>query len=130
MARTLALCAEPATLLAWCWLRLERPHVGGGTALFLIALAILPAPLPRRRRLAGDAAQRTGQPPPRRDPARADPDATRQPRRPRPSAAARRRGARRSRRRRGGVRRLQLLRRRQWPGPALAELGLLQQARE
>src|SRR5436309_15096920 len=49
MARTLALCAGPAALLAWCWLRLERPHVGGGTALFLIALAILPALLPRPR---------------------------------------------------------------------------------
>jgi protein-glutamine gamma-glutamyltransferase len=57
MGRTLLLCAGPAALLAWSWLRLERPHVGGGTALWLIALAVVPALLPRlRRRLLALAA--------------------------------------------------------------------------
>ena len=47
--RTLALYAPAAAVLAWCWLRLERPHVGAGTALWLIALAVVPFLLQRRR---------------------------------------------------------------------------------
>jgi transglutaminase-like putative cysteine protease len=49
MARTAALTAGPAALLAWCWLRLERPHAGLGTAFWLIVLGIAPALLPRLR---------------------------------------------------------------------------------
>ncbi len=45
--RTLVLCAGPAAVLAWCWLRLERPHVGAGTALWLIVLGVAPALAPR-----------------------------------------------------------------------------------
>src|SRR5690242_3332740 len=47
-ARTLALYAPAAAVLAWCWLRLERPHVDAGTALWLIVLAVVPFLLPRR----------------------------------------------------------------------------------
>ncbi len=47
-AQTLALYAGPAALLAWCWLRLERPPVGAGTALWLIGLAVAPVLLPGR----------------------------------------------------------------------------------
>jgi transglutaminase-like putative cysteine protease len=47
-ARTLALYAPAAAVLAWCWLRLERPHAGAGTALWLIVLAVVPFLLPRR----------------------------------------------------------------------------------
>jgi protein-glutamine gamma-glutamyltransferase len=46
-AQTAAICAAPAAVLAWCWLRLEHPHVGAGTALWLIALGVMPALLPR-----------------------------------------------------------------------------------
>src|SRR5581483_8661790 len=46
-ARTLVLCAAPAAVLAWCWLRLERPHAGASTALWLIVLAAVPALAPR-----------------------------------------------------------------------------------
>jgi protein-glutamine gamma-glutamyltransferase len=46
-ARTLALYLAPAAVLAWCWLRLEQPHVGSWTALWLIVLAVGPALLPR-----------------------------------------------------------------------------------
>jgi transglutaminase-like putative cysteine protease len=49
MARTAALCAGPAALLAWSWLRLGQPHAGASTALWLIALAVAPALLPRAR---------------------------------------------------------------------------------
>src|SRR3954471_19361135 len=49
MARTAALCAGPATLLAWSWLRLAHPHAGASTALWLIALGVAPALLPRPR---------------------------------------------------------------------------------
>jgi hypothetical protein len=49
MAKTAALCAAPAALLAWSWLRLGQPHAGASTALWLIALAIAPALLPRAR---------------------------------------------------------------------------------
>src|SRR5690349_18686115 len=46
--RTVALYAPAAAVLAWCWLRLERPHVGAGTALALIVLAVVPFVLSRR----------------------------------------------------------------------------------
>jgi len=49
MARTAALCAGPAALLAWSWLRLGQPHAGASTALWLIVLAVAPALLPRPR---------------------------------------------------------------------------------
>ena len=49
MARTAALCAGPAALLAWSWLRLGQPHAGASTALWLIGLAVAPALLPRPR---------------------------------------------------------------------------------
>jgi transglutaminase-like putative cysteine protease len=49
VARTAALCAGAVVLLAWCWLRLEHPHAGGWTALWLILLAVAPALLPRLR---------------------------------------------------------------------------------
>jgi len=49
MARTAVLCAGPAALLAWSWLRLGQPHAGASTALWLIVLALVPALLPRRR---------------------------------------------------------------------------------
>jgi len=49
MARTAALFAGPAALLAWSWLRLGQPHAGASTALWLIALAVAPALLPRPR---------------------------------------------------------------------------------
>ena len=56
-ARTLVVYAGPAAVLAWCWLRLERPHVGSGTALWLIGLAVAPVLLPRLPlRLAASAA--------------------------------------------------------------------------
>jgi protein-glutamine gamma-glutamyltransferase len=48
-ARTLVLCAGPAALLAWTWLRLGRPHAGSGAAFWLIVLAVAPALLPRLR---------------------------------------------------------------------------------
>ena len=54
--RTLVLCAGPAALLAWCWLRLEEPHVASGSALWLIVLGVVPALAPRLSlRLAGFA---------------------------------------------------------------------------
>jgi protein-glutamine gamma-glutamyltransferase len=49
VARTAALCAAPAALLAWSWLRLGQPHARASTALWLIALAVAPALLPRPR---------------------------------------------------------------------------------
>jgi protein-glutamine gamma-glutamyltransferase len=49
MARTAALCAGPAALLAWSWLRLGQPHAGASTALWLIALGVVPALLSRPR---------------------------------------------------------------------------------
>src|SRR6266480_707389 len=49
MARTAALYAGPAALLAWSWLRLAQPHAGASTALWLIALGLAPALLPRPR---------------------------------------------------------------------------------
>jgi transglutaminase-like putative cysteine protease len=49
MVRTAALCAGPAALLAWSWLRLGQPHAGASTTLWLIALALAPALLPRPR---------------------------------------------------------------------------------
>ena len=49
MARTATLFAGPAALLAWSWLRLGQPHAGASTALWLIALAVAPALLPRPR---------------------------------------------------------------------------------
>jgi hypothetical protein len=49
MARTAALYAGPAALLAWSWLRLGQPHAGASTTLWLIALAIAPALFPRPR---------------------------------------------------------------------------------
>ena len=49
MLRTAALSAGPAALLAWCWLRLEHPHVDGGRVIWLIVLATVPALLPRLR---------------------------------------------------------------------------------
>ena len=49
MARTAVLCAGPGALLAWSWLRLGQPHAGASTALWLIALAVAPALLPRAR---------------------------------------------------------------------------------
>ena len=49
MARTAALCAGPAALLAWSWLRLGQPPARTSTALWLIALAMVPALLPRAR---------------------------------------------------------------------------------
>ena len=49
MARTAAFCAAPAALLAWSWLRLGQPHASSSTALWLIALAVAPALLPRLR---------------------------------------------------------------------------------
>jgi transglutaminase-like putative cysteine protease len=45
--KTAALGVAAGALLAWCWLRLESPHVGDGRALWLIALAVVPALLPR-----------------------------------------------------------------------------------
>jgi protein-glutamine gamma-glutamyltransferase len=54
MARTAALCAGPAAVLAWSWLRLGHPHESLSTALWVIGLALAPAllPLPRLRLLA------------------------------------------------------------------------------
>src|SRR3954449_127591 len=49
MARTAVLCAGPAALLAWSWLRLGQPHAGASTALWLIALGVVPALLSRPR---------------------------------------------------------------------------------
>jgi Transglutaminase-like superfamily/TgpA N-terminal domain len=49
MARTAAFCAAPSALLAWSWLRLGQPHASTSTALWLIALAVAPALLPRLR---------------------------------------------------------------------------------
>jgi transglutaminase-like putative cysteine protease len=49
MARTAALCAAPAALLAWSWLRLGQPHASASTTLWLIALAVVPALFPGRR---------------------------------------------------------------------------------
>lgn len=49
MLRTSALCAGPAAILAWSWLRLGQPHAGASTVLWLIALALAPALLPRPR---------------------------------------------------------------------------------
>ena len=49
MARTAAFCAAPSALLAWNWLRLGQPHASTPTALWLIALAVAPALLPRLR---------------------------------------------------------------------------------
>ena len=49
MAKTAALCAAAAALLAWSWLRLGEPRADTSTALWLIALAVLPALLPRPR---------------------------------------------------------------------------------
>ena len=49
MARTAVLCAGPGALLAWSWLRLGQPRAGASTALWLIALAVAPALLPRAR---------------------------------------------------------------------------------
>src|SRR3954469_9254458 len=46
---TAVLCAGPGALLAWSWLRLGQPHAGASTALWLIALAVAPALLPRAR---------------------------------------------------------------------------------
>ena len=43
------MCAGPAALLAWNWLRLGQPRAGASTALWLIALAVAPALLPRPR---------------------------------------------------------------------------------
>src|SRR5204862_159246 len=48
MARTAAFWAAPSALLAWSWLRLSQPHAAASTALWLIALALAPALLPRR----------------------------------------------------------------------------------
>src|SRR5947207_12966118 len=47
MARTAAFWAAPSALLAWSWLRLGQPHAAASTALWLIALALAPALLPR-----------------------------------------------------------------------------------
>src|SRR5438552_9756405 len=49
MARSAALWATPSALLAWSWLRLSQPHAAASTALWLIALALAPALLPRPR---------------------------------------------------------------------------------
>jgi transglutaminase-like putative cysteine protease len=49
VARTAALCAAPAALLAWSWLRLGQPHASSSRALWLIVLAVAPALLPRLR---------------------------------------------------------------------------------
>ncbi len=49
MARTAAFWAAPSALLAWSWLRLGQPHAAASTALWLIALALAPALLPRPR---------------------------------------------------------------------------------
>jgi protein-glutamine gamma-glutamyltransferase len=49
MARTAALYAPPAALLAWSWLRLGQPHASSWTALWLVALALVPCLLPRAR---------------------------------------------------------------------------------
>src|SRR3954453_5047466 len=49
MVRTAALCAGPAAVLAWSWLRLGQPHAGASTELWLVALAVVPAMLPRPR---------------------------------------------------------------------------------
>src|SRR5207248_615200 len=49
MARTAAFCAAPSALLAWSWLRLGQPHASSSTALWLVALAVAPALLPRMR---------------------------------------------------------------------------------
>src|SRR5437764_1341810 len=49
MARTAAFWAAPSALLAWSWLRLSQPHAAASTALWLIALALAPALLPRPR---------------------------------------------------------------------------------
>jgi transglutaminase-like putative cysteine protease len=49
MARTATLCAAPAALLAWSWLRLGQPHASASRAFWLIALAIAPALLHRPR---------------------------------------------------------------------------------
>src|SRR4051812_42813198 len=49
MARTVALCAGPAALLAWSWVRLGQPHTGTSTVLWLISLAVAPALLPYPR---------------------------------------------------------------------------------
>ena len=49
VVRTAALCAGPAALLAWSWLRLAQPHAGASTALWVVALAVVPAMLPRPR---------------------------------------------------------------------------------
>jgi transglutaminase-like putative cysteine protease len=49
MVRTAALCAAPAALVAWSWLRLGEPHADGSKALWLICLAVAPALLPRLR---------------------------------------------------------------------------------
>jgi transglutaminase superfamily protein/transglutaminase TgpA-like protein len=49
MLRTFVLCAGPAALLAWNWLRLGHPHTDARTAVWLIVLAVIPALLPRTR---------------------------------------------------------------------------------
>jgi hypothetical protein len=49
MARTLALSAGAAAVLAWNWLRFEHPRAGTSTVVWLIGLALVPALLPRTR---------------------------------------------------------------------------------
>lgn len=48
MGRTAGLGAAAGVLLAWCWLRLERPHAGLWEAVWLVGLGVVPALLPRR----------------------------------------------------------------------------------
>jgi transglutaminase-like putative cysteine protease len=49
VVKTAALYAGAAALLAWSWLRLGQPHARTSTALWLIALAVVPVLLPRLR---------------------------------------------------------------------------------
>jgi len=49
VARTAALGAGAGALLAWSWLRLGQPHARASTAVWVVALALVPALLPRAR---------------------------------------------------------------------------------
>jgi transglutaminase-like putative cysteine protease len=45
--RTAALATASGAVFAWCWLRLESPHVAAGHAAWVVALAVVPSLLPR-----------------------------------------------------------------------------------
>lgn len=47
MARTLAVCAFPASLVAFGWLRLEEPRAAGADVLWVVLLALVPVLAPK-----------------------------------------------------------------------------------